>query len=111
LTSFYELRPQSTAGIFAVPYRGRRPRKALQLPDGAIVETPLRDQRCEAPDELVAVFEVGGGGVPATIHHANLGLVVAFLPLSGVYLLSNGDVAAIYGADVVPIDSPPVSAV
>ena len=51
-------------------------------------------------------FEVAHGGVPATIHHANLGLVVAYLPLSGVYLLSDGEVAAVYGAEAVPLGSP-----
>lgn len=110
MSSFYELRRQSASGIFAVPYSGLRPHRALRLPDGAIVEAPLPDERCDAPDHPTSVFEVAGGGVPATIHHINLGLVIAFLPLAGVYLLPTGDVAAVYGAEAVPIDACPLPA-
>ncbi len=99
----FELCRRSDHGIFAVPYSGGRPRKALRLPDGAIVESPLPDQRCEAPDRLDGLFEVAAGNVAATIHHANLGLIIGFLPLAGVFLLPSGDVAAVYGAEAVPI--------
>ena len=63
----------------------------------------MPDQRCEAPGHLDGMFAVAAGNVPATIHHANLGLIIAHLPLSGVFLLPSGDVAAVYGAEVVPI--------
>src|SRR4051794_12805419 len=98
-----ELRSQSRSGIFAVPYRGRHRRKPLRLPDGAIVERPTADERCEAPDLPGACFEVAADGGPATIHHANLGLIAEFLSFEGVYLLPSGDVAAVYGARAVPI--------
>ncbi|MEJ7640357.1 MAG: hypothetical protein WKF75_20920 [Singulisphaera sp.] len=52
---------------------------------------------------LDGMFEVAAGNVPATIHHANLGLIIAHLPPTGVFLLPSGDVAAVYGAEVVPI--------
>jgi hypothetical protein len=98
-----ELRSQSRSGIFAVPYRARHRRKPFRLPDGAIVEMPTADERCEAPDLPSACFEVAAGGGPATIHHANLGLVAELLSFAGVYLLPSGDVAAVYGAEAVPI--------
>ncbi len=99
----FELCRRTDHGIYAVPYRGGRPRTALRLPDGAIVESPLPDQRCEAPEHLDGLFEVAAGNMPATIHHANLGLIIAHLPPTGVFLLPSGDVAAVYGAEVVPI--------
>jgi hypothetical protein len=37
------------------------------------------------------------------VHHANLGLVAAFVALEGVYLLPSGDVAAVYGAEAGPL--------
>ena len=103
MTNLFELCRRNRHGIYAVPYHGGRPVKALRLPDGAIVESPLPDQRCEAPGHLDGMFAVAAGNVPATIHHANLGLIIAHLPLSGVFLLPSGDVAAVYGAEVVPI--------
>ena len=63
----------------------------------------LPTERCEASDRPEGIFVIGAGGVPATIHHANLGLITGFLPLSGVYLLSSGEVAAVYGAEAIPI--------
>src|SRR4051794_10686436 len=103
----FELCRRSAHGIHAVPYRGRRRRKPVSLPDGAIVEGTLPDQRGEAPEHPVGYFEVAAGGVPATIHHENLGLVVAFLPYSGIYLLPSGEVAAVYGAEAVPVADRP----
>jgi hypothetical protein len=103
MCGFYELRSTSDFGIFAVPYRGGRHRKAFRLPDGAIAERLRPDERCEAPAEVAKLFEVAAGGVQATIHHANLGLIVAYLPSTGLYLLSSGDVAAVYGAEAEPI--------
>jgi hypothetical protein len=103
VTSLFELCRRSKHGIYAIPYRGGRARKAVRLPDGAIVEAPLADQLRSVPDRIADCFEVAHGGIPATVHHANLGLVVAFLPLSGIYLLPDGDVAAVYGAEVIPL--------
>lgn len=105
VAAFYELCEASELGIFAVPYRAGRRGKAMRLLDGTIVEEPLPDQGCEASPRPEGHFEVGSGGVPATIHHAYLGLITGFLPLSGVYLLSSGEVAAVYGAAVVPISA------
>ena len=103
MASIVELRRRSELGIYAVPYRGRSRRTAVQLPDGAIAETLTADERCEVPDHPAEYFDVAAGGVPATVHHANLGLIVSRLVLCGVYLLPGGDVAAVYGAEAVPI--------
>ena len=103
MTTILALSRLTRQEIYAVQYSGGRSGKTMRLPDGAIVESPLPDQRCEAPDNVDGLFEVAAGSVPATIHHANLGLIVAHLPLSGVFLLPSGDVAAVYGAEVVPI--------
>src|SRR5438046_2979032 len=101
-----ELRRRSDVGIFAVPYRGRQRYRTLELLDGVIVETPTPDQRREAPDHLDVSFGVAVDGRPATIHHVNLGLIATFVALEGVYLLPSGDVAAVYGAQAVPIGLP-----
>jgi hypothetical protein len=101
--TFVELRRRSTVGIYAVPYRGGRPSRAVRLPDGAIVEVPTPDQRCEAPDRPRDCFEVTADGSPATIHHANLGLIKSYLQFDGYYILPSGDVAAVYGAEANPI--------
>src|SRR4051812_27473683 len=74
VTTMFELCRRSDLGIYAVPYRDGRRQKAQRLPDGAIVESPLPDQRYDVPDPLEGAFEVAAGNVPATIHHANLGL-------------------------------------
>ena len=98
-----ELRSRSNAGIYAVAYRAGRCRKAQRLPDGVIVEWPTPLERSEAPEQPAPIFELAVGGGPATVHHANLGLVAGFLELEGVYLLPSGDVAAVYGAEAIPI--------
>jgi hypothetical protein len=103
MAAIYELCASSNRGIFAVPFRAGRCRKAVRLADGAIVERPMPDQRCEAPANPERTFQVGAGGVPATIHHACLGLVTGFLEFTGVYLLPSGEVAAVYGATANPI--------
>jgi hypothetical protein len=103
MTTILELRRRSADGIYAVPYRSRRGRKPQRLPDGLIVERPTPEERSEAPDCPAACLEVAAGGGPATIHHANLGLIAGFLVFEGVYLLPSGDVAAVYGAEAIPI--------
>jgi hypothetical protein len=103
LSTILELRCRSDDGIYAVPYRSRRSRRVQRLMDGLIVETPTPDQRLEAPDRPADFFEVAAGGGPATIHHANLGLITGFLAFDGIYLLPSGDVAAVYNAEAVPI--------
>ena len=103
LATFLELRSRPCDAIYAVPYRSCRGGKPRRLPDGSIVEQPTAAQRLEAPERPAGYFEVAAGGGPATVHHANLGLVAAFLPFEGVYLLPSGEVAAIYGAEAVPI--------
>lgn len=74
----------------------------MRLPDGAIVETLTPEERCIAPEHPSEYFDVAAGGGPATVHHANLGLIAAHLMLEGVYLLSSGEVAAVYGAEAIP---------
>jgi len=103
VATIYRLRACSDSGIFAIPYREGCRRRAIRLPDRAIVEGPPPERGCEASDRPDGIFVIGAGGVPATIHHANLGLITGFLPLSGVYLLPSGEVAAVYGAEVIPI--------
>jgi hypothetical protein len=98
-----ELCRRSDVGIFAVPYRAGRPSRAVRIPDGAIVEAPTPDQRCEAPDHPPACFDVAIDGGPATIHHVNLGLIKAFLAYDGVFVLSTGEVASVYGAVAIPL--------
>jgi hypothetical protein len=101
--TIFELCPNSAAGIFAVPYRRRRPRSPERLPDGAIVEAPTRAHRRHAPREVIGYFGVAADGQPATIHDANLGLIKAFIALAGFYVLPSGDVAAVYGAQALPL--------
>jgi hypothetical protein len=91
------------AGILAVVYEARRPRRVVRIPDGAIVETPGPERRHEAPDDPPEVLAVATDGEPATVHHANLGLIAAHLGLSGVFLLASGEVAAVYGAETTPL--------
>jgi hypothetical protein len=69
--------------IYAIPYTRRRPLKPIRLPDGSIVEIPTPEQRCHAPEWLTANFERPDG---------------YFVGLLGVFLLSTGKVAAVYGA-------------
>jgi hypothetical protein len=102
-STILELRSRSGDGIYAVPFRSQRARRAERLTDGLIVENPTPDQRRQAPDRPADVFEVAAGGGAATIHHANLGLITGFLAFDGVYLLPSGDVAAVYNAEAVPI--------
>lgn len=102
-SAIVELRRRPGGGIVAVPYRRRRPGRAIRLPDGLIAELPTPDQRPEAPEFPDGCLGTAAGGAPATGHHASLGLVSAFLPLEGVFLLPTGDVAAVYGAEAVPI--------
>jgi hypothetical protein len=84
MPTILELRSRSADGIYAVPFRARHGRKPQRLPDGSIVERPTPEERCEAPDCPAACLEVATGGGPATIHHANLGLIAGFLVFEGV---------------------------
>ena len=103
-TTIFELRFRSKFGIIAVPYRDRHPLKAVRLPDGAIVEAPSPDARRDVPDQPSGCIGVAAGGMPATMHHEYLGLVTAFVAFEGVYLLSSGEVAAVYGAHAIAIN-------
>jgi hypothetical protein len=103
MTTIFELRRSSAAGIYAVPYRGRSGSQPVRLMDGVIVERPTPDDRREAPDAPDACLSMATGGGPASLHHYQLGLVSAFLTLGGVFLLPNGEVAAVYGAEAVPL--------
>jgi hypothetical protein len=94
---------RARAGILAVVYESGRPRRTVRLPDGTAAETLDPDQRLEAPESPPEILAVATDGGPATVHHANLGLVVAHVALSGVFLLSSGEVAAVYGAEVIPL--------
>lgn len=102
-SSILELRMRSADGIYAVPYRARRPGNAERLPDGTIAESPTVTQRNEVPADPPPCLELTAGGVPATIHHIYLGLVARLVPFDGVCVLPSGDVAAIYGAEVIAI--------
>ncbi|SIO18265.1 hypothetical protein SAMN05444166_2864 [Singulisphaera sp. GP187] len=103
VSAIVELRRHSPAGMIAVIYRRRKRRKAIPLTDGTIVEVPTSDQRCEAPRHLEACLGITAGGFPATVHHLNLGLVVDHVVLGGVFVLPSGEVAAIYGAQAIPL--------
>lgn len=103
MSEIVELRSHSCAGMIAIIYQGRRRPKAIPLTDGAIVEAPRSDQRRVAPQDPEACIGITAGGVPATIHHLNLGLVVDYLRFGGVYVLPSGEVAAIYGAQAIPL--------
>ena len=59
--------------------------------------------RWSGPDGEGADQAEASDGEPATVHHANLGLIAEFLAFEGVYLLPSGDVAAVYGAEAVPV--------
>jgi hypothetical protein len=103
VSGIVELRRRSQAGIVAVLYRGKQRREVISLTDGMIVEVPAPDQRCEAPRRLEDCIGIAAGGVPATVHHFNLGLIVDYLALEGVYVLPSGEVAAVYGAEAIPL--------
>ena len=109
MAAIYELRRLTRHGIFAVPFRSSRPIKPISLPDGAIVEVLLPAQRADSPRFVAEAFSIAQGGVPATIHHENLGLVIAHLPFAGMFCLPSGEIAAIYGAEPVPIGACNVS--
>lgn len=102
-SSIVELRCRPGESIIAVPYRGRCPGRALRLPDGLIAEVLTPDERSEAPDVPDGCIGLAADGAPATTHHANLGLITTFRTLAGVFFLPSGDVAAVYGAEAVPI--------
>jgi hypothetical protein len=102
-SAIVELRQRASAGIFAIPYRRGCRGRAVRLPDGAIVEVPTSDLRLEAPIRPEPIIGVTIDGAPATIHHANLGLISAYVEFEGVYLLPQGEVAAVYGAETVSI--------
>jgi hypothetical protein len=104
MATIFELRAGSGRGILAVLFRSGRRVDALRLPDGAIVEEPLPHQRYGAREAPEAFLGITSRGMPATSHHANLGLIVGYLLLTGVYLLPSGEVAAVYGAVAVPVD-------
>jgi hypothetical protein len=99
----HELRRRYGAKIYAVPYRDGHRQKFVSLPDGAIVETTTPDQRCHVPAFVDNCLGLAPGGSPASLSHYNLGLIDSYLALEGVFLMSNGEVAAVYGAEVVPI--------
>src|SRR6478609_1583888 len=106
MNTIYELHAERGEAIFAVPYESMRPRRAVRIPDGAIVEAlPLNGHR-DAPPALPGLFQVAMGGGPATIHHVNLGLVAGYLRLAGVFSLPGVGIAAVYGAEAVPLGGP-----
>jgi hypothetical protein len=107
VATILELRRRSAAGIYAVCYRRGRPCRVERLRDGLIVESPTPSQRRDAPSHPAPCVELAAGGGLATVHHMNLGLVAGYLSLDGVYRLPSGDVAAVYGADVVGLGQPP----
>ena len=108
-SSIVELRTRSAEGIYAISYRDGRRLGVFRLSDGTIAETPTPDERCGAPDDPTGCLELAIGGGVATIHHVQLGLVSGFLGLEGVFLLADGNVAAVYGAEAVPIGAGRVS--
>ena len=103
VATIIELRRRPESAIFAVPYRDARRLRTRRLPDGAIVEAPGSDERCHVPRQVDACLAVTSWGEPASVGHANLGLIASYLALSGIYLLPDGDVAAIYGAEACPL--------
>lgn len=103
VSAIVELRRRSQAGMIAVLYRGGQRQKVISLAEGAIAEVPTPDQRREVPQRLEDCIGISSGGGPATIHHFNLGLVVTYLALEGVYVLPSGAVAAIYGAEAISL--------
>lgn len=98
-TGIVALRRVGRGGITAVPYVGGRRRPPVRLPDGAIVEVPLPEQRRRAPERPEEFLAVGRGGRAATIHDVILGLTTAYAALTGVFVLPSGEVAAVYGAE------------
>lgn len=101
--TIFELRRRSGSPIFAVPYLEGRRLRIRQMPDGAIVESPTPSQYRRVPKSIDACLGLAQGGEPASMNHYNLGLVTSFLPLEGLFLLPDGEVAAIYGAEAVVI--------
>jgi hypothetical protein len=106
MSSIFELCQNQATGIFAIPLRKGRREKPVRVPDGSIVESLLPELAKELLPKAAASFEIAAGGVPATESHVCLGLVIGYLPLAGVYCLPSGDIAAIYGAEVIPLDTP-----
>jgi hypothetical protein len=97
------LERRAPKGILAVVYQEGRRHRALWLPDGTVAEVPSPDQRVEVPERPPEILGLATDGKMATVHHENLGLVATHVPLSGVFVLASGEVAAVYGAEVVPL--------
>jgi hypothetical protein len=85
-----ELVRSHPSGILAVPYRDGAPLPARTLPDGAIVEAISPSALSRHIRRPVPVRE--GAGDAATGR-----------PRAGVFLLPDGDVAAVYGARARPL--------
>jgi hypothetical protein len=103
MSGFLELKRNTKHSIFAIPFRDGRPLESVRLPEGTIVEAASPAERGEFPCGIPGCFEVGHGGIPATSHHANLGLILAYLPISGFFRFPDGGLVAVYGAEAVPI--------
>jgi hypothetical protein len=103
MSMLVELHRCSKTGIYAVPYRNGKKGKPIQLPDGAIVEVPTESQSAEFEYSMTRALALTSGGGPATIHHANLGLIDSYVHLVGLYVLSDGVPAAVYGAEATRI--------
>jgi hypothetical protein len=103
-------------GCWAVPYRFRRRRKAVRLPDGAIVEEPTENQLFE---HMPRAKSVDGGTVPGWLEMTRDGSRLirptdvyrghacdsVFVHVAGVFVLPSGDVAAVYGANAKTLRS------
>ena len=76
--------------IWAIPFGESGNSSPRKLPCGVIVKDPTEEQRSRAPSHLPARFELPD----------NPGI---FVPFSGLFQLSTGDLAAVYGAVKEPL--------
>ncbi len=76
--------------IWAIPLGEAGPSRPRKLPCGVLVSLPPEDERDRAASSVPARFELPN----------NPGV---FVPFSGVFRLSTGDLAAVYGAVEEPI--------
>jgi hypothetical protein len=96
-------------GCWAIPYHNKRRRRAIRLPDGAIVELPANALRFDhVPWGLPALLEVSrdGSRVIAQLQSLEGDLPDSiFLGCAGIFHLPSGEIAAVYGARVEPIEA------
>jgi hypothetical protein len=83
-------------GNFAIPYRKKLPEKPVRLANGTLLRTPPSGYWAEIPKT-----------VPTDLDLTNEGHTGVWIGLLGLFLIPDGDVAAVYGGVVASVDPGP----